>query len=191
MMQFIGEDEVFFKTVISMQIQNSADLFQEILTSINELEIEPKRVLELGGANGWATDYLKKYVFSELEMAVVVDSFPAWTPIAKDIDLVALDYFSYNPEVKFDFIFSILGYSTRNHSAFVEKAISVLEDGGYLILALRIATDEMYEYVENTATSLGCELVPEGCKKVESGTFFTEIFPVITIRKGEEMKTWK
>jgi hypothetical protein len=96
--------------------------------------------------------------------------------------MIATDYFSFHSPKKFDFIFSILDYSAFDQRDFVEKPISLLDEGGFLILALRIPTDEMYEHFEKTATTFGCQLVPIGCINVMSGFF--EVFPVITIRKG-------
>jgi len=55
--------------------------------------------------------------------------------------MIATDYFSFHSPKKFDFIFSILDYSAFDQRDFVEKPISLLDEGGFLILALRIPTD--------------------------------------------------
>ncbi|MCS5488904.1 class I SAM-dependent methyltransferase [Algoriphagus limi] len=182
MMKFIEGDESLFKLLLSAQIDISEGIFQEILSIVKELRIQPNRILELGGANGWACNYLMNHVFDQSQEVVVVDNFPNWKSVNPEIEIVSSDYFSFHSEKKFDFIFSILGYSTNNYTAFLEKAISLLSEDGYLILGLRISGEKKYQEALEAIYGSGCYVELLGCKRLKVGN---EMFPILTIRKGD------
>jgi hypothetical protein len=182
MMKFISGDESLFKLILSAQIDISEEIFQELLGLVKRKGIMPSRLLEFGGANGWASDYLINYVFGQVEESVVVDSFPNWTPINPEIKIYSQDYFDYKTETKFDLIFSILGYSADDYSLFLEKAISFLSEDGILILGLRIGNEHSYQKALNTIYKLECHLDLLGSKKIKIGN---EKFPILAIKKGK------
>jgi len=183
MMKFIAEDETLFKLLLSFQIGISEEIFKEIITIIKKLDLHPKRVLELGGANGWAVDYLDQYVFGSDQELVVVDSFSNWTPISKGINLVSSDYFSFQSDKRFDLIFSILGFSNEDFSDFLNKAISLLSDDGWLILGLRISSEKSFEKVLTSIYDSGCHLKLEFSERIRVGQ---EQFPILVIEKGRK-----
>lgn len=183
-MKFIGEDEALFRLLLSCQIEISEEIFQEILNTVKQIRIQPKRILELGGANGWACDYLMNYVFDQVDEAVVVDSFQNWKAVNQDIKILADDYFAFQSEKKFDFIFSILGYSTEDYSYFLKKAISLLDDNGFMFLGLRIPSEKKYEDALTAIYESGCILDQKFSKRVKVGN---EQFPMLVIRKGENL----
>lgn len=182
MMKFIAGDEALFKFLLSAQIDISEQMFQEMLGIIQRSKINPNRILEFGGANGWAIDYLIKYMFGEVEESVVVDSFPNWSPINPQIKIHSEDYFDYITETKFDLIFSILGYSAKDYSSFLEKAISFLSDDGVLILGLRIGTEQTYQKALEAIYKSECHLDLGSSKRIIVGN---EKFPILTIKKGK------
>jgi hypothetical protein len=182
MMKFIAGDEALFKFLLSAQIDISEQMFQEVLGVINRYKIMPSRILELGGANGWASDYLINYVFGQVEESVVVDSFPNWDPVNPEIKIHSEDYFDYKTETKFDLIFSILGYSAKDYSPFLEKAISFLSDDGVLILGLRIGTEQTYQKALEAIYKSECHLDLGSSKRITVGN---EKFPILTIKKGK------
>lgn len=181
MMKFIGGDESLFKFLLSAQIDISEQIFQEMLGIIKRCKITPNRILEFGGANGWASDYLINYVFEQVEESVVVDSFPNWSPINPEIKIYSEDYFDYKTETKFDLIFSILGYSAEDYTSFLEKAISFLSDDGVLILGLRISSEQSYQKALAAIFKFECHLDLWGSKRI---TVENEGFPILTIKKG-------
>jgi hypothetical protein len=182
MMKFIGGDESLFKFLLSAQIEISEQMFQEMLGVIKRNKIMPSRILELGGANGWASDYLINYVFGKVEESVVVDSFPNWSPVNAQIKIHSEDYFVFKTESKFDLIFSILGYSADDYTSFLEKAISFLSDDGVLILGLRIGTEQSYQKALDAIFKYECHLDLDGSKRISVGN---EKFPILTIKKGK------
>jgi hypothetical protein len=181
MMKFIGGSESLFKFLLSAQIDISEQMFQEILEIIKCCKINPYRILEFGGANGWASDYLINYVFGKVEESVIVDNFPNWSTVNPEIKIHSEDYFDYENDTKFNFIFSILGYSAEDYSSFLEKAISFLSEDGVLILGLRIGNEQSYQKALITIYKLGCHLDLVVCKKITVGN---EKFPILTIKKG-------
>ena len=181
MMKFIGGDESLFKFLLSAQIDISEQMFLEILGVIKMYNIMPSRILEFGGANGWASDYLIKYVFGQVEESVVVDSFPNWSPINPEIKIHSEDYFDYKTETKFDLIFSILGYSAEDYNSFLEKAISFLSEDGVLILGLRISSEQSYQKVLAAIFKSECHLDLWSSKRITVGN---EKFPILTIKNG-------
>ena len=182
MMKFIGGDESLFKFLLSAQIDISEQMFQEMLGIIKSSKINPYRILEFGGANGWASDYLINYVFGQVEESVVVDSFPNWSPINPEIKIHSEDYFDYKTETKFDLIFSILGYSAEDYTSFLEKAISFLSEDGVLILGLRISSEQSYQKALAAIFKSECHLDLWGSKRIKVGN---EKFPILTIKKGK------
>jgi hypothetical protein len=182
MMKFIGGDESLFKFLLSSQIDISEQMFQEMLGIIKSSKINPYRILEFGGANGWASDYLINYVFGQVEESVVVDSFPNWSPVNPEIKIHSEDYFDYKTETKFDLIFSILGYSAEDYTFFLEKAISFLSENGVLILGLRISSEQSYQKALAAIFKSECHLNLLGSKSISVGN---EEFPILTIKKGK------
>ena len=182
MMKFIGGDESLFKLLLSAQIDISEQMFQEMLGIIKRCKITPNRILEFGGANGWASDYLINYVFGQVEESVVVDSFPNWSLVNPEIKIYSEDYFDYKTETKFDLIFSILGYSAEDYTSFLEKAISFLSDDGVLILGLRISSEQSYQKALAAIFKSECHLDLWGSKRITVGN---EKFPILTIKKGK------
>jgi len=182
MMKFIGGDESLFKFLLSAQIDISEQMFQEMLGIIKRSKINPYRILEFGGANGWASDYLINYVFGHVEESIVVDSFSNWSPVNPEIKIYSEDYFDYKTETKFDLIFSILGYSAKDYSPFLEKAISFLSDDGVLILGLRIGSEQSYRKALNTIYKSECHIDMDGSRRITVGN---EKFPILSIKKGK------
>ncbi|RPA66883.1 class I SAM-dependent methyltransferase [Cyclobacteriaceae bacterium YHN15] len=183
LMKFIGKDETLFRLLLSFQIEMSEEIFKEILSIVKALGLQPKSVLELGGANGWALDYLADEGFDNTEELIVLDSFPNWTPVSEDIKIISSDYFTFNPDQKFDLIFSILGFSSEDYSAFVEKSISMLADEGFLILGLRISNEKSFDDILDTIYGLGCHLRYDQSKRIQIGQ---EQIPVLTIQHGKK-----
>lgn len=127
--------------LISVKILESLVLF---LSNVNKGEVI-KRVLDLGGSDGWAADYLQLRLPS-IEFIDVVDKNYIQEAKDKKINLINKDYTEYSSLVKYDLIYSILGIEYENIDVLIECILRNINTNGLIYLGLRIQPSHYYEF---------------------------------------------
>ena len=115
--KLIGEDEELLKLVYSTGIRYSVHVLNAIFDVLDDLDLYPTHIMDLGGANGWALSLLDEF-FEDNCKLTLVDMYPVWKPVTPKINLVNLKYEEYHTDAKADLIFSIFG-------AYLAKVLSL------------------------------------------------------------------
>ncbi len=127
--------------LISVKILDSLVLF---LSNVNKGEVI-KRVLDLGGSDGWCADYLQLRIPS-IEIIDVVDKNYIQEAKDKKINLINKDYAEYDSLVKYDLIYSILGIEYEYIDVLIECILRNINTNGLIYLGLRIQPRQYNEF---------------------------------------------
>lgn len=180
----IGEDEELLKLVYSTGIRYSVAVLNAIFDVLDDLDVYPAHILELGGGNGWALSLLDEF-FDESCRLTLVEMNKAWQPVTPKLNLVNLRYEAYVPETKADLIFSIFGAPYFGFEELVACAARSLVDSGYFIAALRIPDKIMLTDFLKTCAAAGLELDSKRSGKLAvKSPHGQERFPILVFKRG-------
>jgi len=182
---FIGEDLKFLKILLSGQIIISVSIIEEIINSIksNPSFLNKKLdILELGGYDGWTSDYLDLSIENELNIDVV-DIEKSENNPNKNIRLINSDYKNFISKKRYDIVFSVLGINYNNIDVLLNCILQNINKDGYVYLGLRVQPDS-YDSVNDKLINLGFNKVDEELKIIpvnkDTGQ---EHFPVFKYKK--------
>jgi hypothetical protein len=146
----IGKDTKHLKILISGQIAISVAILQQVIDNLNNAlgNRTELSILELGGYDGWASDYLNKKlnISSKID---VVDRESKVQSKNENVRLIEDDYNSYRSESKYDVVFSILGAPAGDLSDLISCITSNIKDNGIAYLGLRIQPEDYVTFVEH------------------------------------------
>ncbi len=179
-LDFIGDDERFLKIVFSAQIQISICILEKIISVIKNRPESPNQILDLGGADGWAINYLNESLNLKCPLTVV-DLNNRWNLVNDNITLVNKTYSEFKNETKFDLIISILGASNDNLIELFTCIKHSISNKGMALVGLRIASDYQYTKALEIADSLGLRITPDLSSKLK---IFDEQIPFIALERS-------
>lgn len=135
------------KILIGGQILISVKILESLILFItNEYKGNTiKRVLDLGGSDGWSADYLQLRIPS-IEIIDVVDKNYIQEAKDKKINLINKDYAEYVSLVKYDLIYSILGIEYEYIDVLIECILRNINTNGLIYLGLRIQPSQYNEF---------------------------------------------
>jgi len=135
------------KILIGGQILISVKILESLILFIsNEYKGNTiKRVLDLGGSDGWSADYVQLR-FPSIELIDVVDKNYIQEAKDKKINLINKDYADYNSLVKYDLIYSILGIEYEFIDVLIECILRNINTNGLIYLGLRIQPSQYNEF---------------------------------------------
>ena len=176
---YIGDDETFLKILISGQIIISVSILEEIIKSFKKDLIDTNKkydVLELGGYDGWSSDYLDLSIDKSLSIDVV-DKVIVEKGFNPNLRLIQSDYDKYSSNKKYDVIFSILGVQFENIDTLINCICRNIKKNGVVYLGLRIQPED-YEKINKKFYQLGFKEIRKELKtiKVKKDTG-VEFFP--------------
>ena len=179
MMSFIGDDINLLKIILSGQISISISILEEIISYFNSNDISPKSILDLGGTDGWAINYLNEKLQLNSKLTVV-DKNTLWKPVSENVNIINSYYNEYNTDEKHDLVVSILGAPLDNLNDFFECVKRSISQEGVAIVGLRISNE--YDYAESVklAGEYGLIFVAKQCKSI---IVFDEKIPLICLKK--------
>lgn len=178
-LNFIGEDSKLLRLALSSQLSISISLLQKVVDVIKVSKIIPKRVLELGGADGWALDYIDKK-FNWSSELVNVEKYDKWVPKSKKITQLPISYAQFYDEHKYDLIFGILSCEAREVKDLIECISKHIDKGGIVCLGLRIAHDRYYREFIDLAIANGLSFDLNYCESIQ---VYDEGIPFMVLRK--------
>jgi len=186
--KLIGEDEELLKLVYSTGIRYSVHVLNSIFDVLDDLELFPAHIMELGGANGWALSLLDEF-FEDGCRLTLVEMNKAWQPVTPKLNVVNQKYEDYYTDVKADLIFSIFGAPYFGFEEFVACAERSLSDSGYFISALRIPNDPgLTDFLKLTsAAGLEFDSKRSGQLVVKSSNG-QERFPILVFSRGKSVE---
>lgn len=190
-MEFIQNDVNLFRMMLSSQIKISIEILEGIKEIIHKLKIKPQSILELGGAEGWAADYLNDFFKWKIKKTIV-DNFQAWKPISKNTEIINKAYHEYKSQGKFDLIISILGANLIHVKELLECIHSNLSERGIAIIGLRISRETEFYQFANLCAESGLEIINENSFRI---TAINQTLPIISLKKRNITQTknemWK
>ena len=95
--KLIGEDEELLKLVYSTGIRYSVAVLNAIFAVLDDLEVDPAHILELGAANGWALSLLDEYFDSSCKLTLV-EKNRVWKAVSPKFNVVNLSYEDYDTD---------------------------------------------------------------------------------------------
>ena len=186
--KLIGEDEELLKLVYSTGIRYSVAVLNAIFDVLDDLDLYPAHILELGGANGWALSLLDEFFDTSCRLTLV-EMNKAWQPVTPKLNLVNLRYEAYVPETKADLIFTIFGapyFGFEELVACVERALS---ETGYFIAALRIPDEVMLINFLKMCATAGLEFDSKRSGKLAvKSPHGQERFPILVFSRGKSVE---
>ena len=186
--KLIGEDEELLKLVYSTGIRYSVHVLNAIFDILDDLELYPAHIMDLGGANGWALSLLDEF-FEESCKLTLVEMNTVWQPVTPKINEVNLKYEDYHTDTKADLILSIFGAPYFGFEELVACAARSLSDSGYFITALRIPNEMMLINFLNMCAIAGLEFDSNrsGQLAVKSSNG-QERFPILVFSRGKSVE---
>jgi hypothetical protein len=138
------------KILIGGQILISVKILESLISFLNnEYNGEViKRVLDLGGSDGWSADYLQLNLTS-IQIIDVLDKNYLQDNKNEKIKLINADYAQYNTPEKYDLIYSILGIEYNYIEVLIDCIMRNLKNKGLVFLGLRIQPYQYDEFQSN------------------------------------------
>ena len=182
---FIGNDLRLLKLVSSGQLKISIVILEEIINTIRELDINPINILDLGGSDGWACNYLFKHLNLDSSLTVV-DKNTMYDAVSENIEITNADYSRYVNKDGHDLIISILGAPYHNLSDLYKCISQSLTENGKALLGLRISSISDYLESISIANSFNLKYEVDYSKRLQ---IFDEHIPFICITKSNQDQT--
>lgn len=182
--KLIGEDEELLKLVYSTGIRYSVHVLNSIFDVLDDLEVDPAHILDLGAANGWALSLLDEYFDSSCKLTLV-EKNRVWKAVSPKFNVVNLSYGDYDTDTKADLIFTIFGAPYFGFEELVTCVDRAMSARGYFIAALRIPDDLMLSNFLKLCASAGLEF-----DSIRSGQLTVkaphglERFPILVFKRG-------
>jgi hypothetical protein len=185
--KLVGEDEELLKIVFSTGIASSVNVLNSIFDILDELDIFPQQIIELGGANGWALFLLNEF-FEESCKMTLVEMNNVWKPVSSKINLINKNYKDFHTEDKSELIITIFGAPENGFHELVECVERSITNEGVFITALRIADDTLLNgFIQKCeSVGLGLDMKKSGKLMVKSW-IRDENFPILVFSKASPL----
>ena len=181
-LEFVGPDLKLLKLILSGQITISTKILERIIDRLRLLNKAPKNLLDLGGAEGWASSFLNKSLNFNCPITVV-DRNPVFKPSGEELLIINEDYGNFSPNNNFDLIISILGAPISGLDELfgvIDRSISV---DGSALLGLRIPTPIEYASAIDLAGKYNLAFQVDECESIE---VFGDSFPLIYLKRAKK-----
>lgn len=179
-MEFIGDDVNLLKLILSSQIKISLKYLEEMITIINFKKLKPQNILDLGGGDGWASDYLNE-TFKWNADVTIVDKYESWSVINPKSKLVNCEYSDFKQNEKYDLVISILGINLLYKEQLLNCIYENLNENGTCIIGLRIGDEIDFQDFIRLICDLGFEVEINNSYRIEA---LGEKMPIITLKKS-------
>ncbi len=177
----IGEDNTLLKIIYSTGIETSAVIFNSMLNILDTTTIEPKKIADLGGANGWALELLEEY-FEISSDLILIEQNSAWGKVKENIECIYEEYNSVKSCRNVDLAISIFGISAFDPESLLKCATNILSKDGCLLIALRIPDNSTFKKFQLIAKSFGFGILIENSRRViyqNQSSKMIETFPLL------------
>jgi hypothetical protein len=146
--EYIGNDIKHLKILLSGQIIISVKLIQSIIKSIKTINLnDTLRILELGGSDGWAAEFVYKSIQVN-PIIEVVDLNQLGGSSKENIKLINSNYNDFTSVNKYDIVYSVLGSSYKDIDILLNCINRNIATGGYVYLGLRIQPYDYEDFIK-------------------------------------------
>ena len=144
----VGNDIKHLKILLSGQIIISVKLIQSIIKSIKTINLnDTLRILELGGSDGWAAEFVYKSIQVN-PIIEVVDLNQLGGSSKENIKLINSNYNDFTSVNKYDIVYSVLGSSYKDIDILLNCINRNIATGGYVYLGLRIQPYDYEDFIK-------------------------------------------
>lgn len=178
--KFIGDDLDLLRLVLSAQIKISITLTERIVYYLKNKKFQPKSILDLGGAEGWAANFISDQLKTDSLINVVEKNniFPAFN---EETIIHNTTYELYKSNTKHDLIISILGAPFEKLEELISCISKALNKNGMVFLGLRIASVSDYIKTIDIANSNNLIFNSELSERIK---IFNENIPLICLTQS-------
>ena len=182
---YIGSDTQFLKILLSGQIAISVEILNEIISFLDKIDSNSYlEVLELGGYDGWASDFLEKRYKPRMQLDVLDENILIMN-LNPRLNYINSTYKDFRSSKKYDIIFSILGAPYSNVDELITCAKENIKSGGELFLGLRVQPDE-YQQCEKKLLDFGFMKSNETVRVSVPLYYSTETLPIFSFKKSSK-----
>ena len=185
MNEFAENDLKLLKLFISSQIKISIEFTELIIFNLKKIGLLPGKILDLGGSDGWSSNYIKKKLKLNSQITVV-DKNNLFNPVENNIIHECISYANFKPEEKFDLVISILGATMNNIKELFNCIDRSLSKDGIVFLGLRISNNLDYIKFIDLADNLGFSLNNKYCEKI---SIYYQQLPFMCLSRAENKIT--
>ncbi len=176
-------DPVLINIIYSSGIETSIEIFCEVLNILDNIEIEPHVICDLGGANGWSLQLLDEY-FELSSKLILIEQNPTWEVVNPKIVVLNSDYAAVSENLQSELIISIFGSPANNVESLLKCASAIMKKDSLFIVALRIPNNYYFEKFQLIANKYGLGVDFNNSKRLQyyhKNNRFTETFPIFTL----------
>ncbi|MBM3454872.1 MAG: hypothetical protein FJX80_06960 [Bacteroidetes bacterium] len=161
-------------------------ILEEIISSIQELKLQKNQeiqILELGGYDGWASDYINCNEFNNSFIDVVDSNFNG-PNVNPNLRLIQTEYETFNSEKKYDVVFSILGIEYKKVNILFDCIDRNATKDTVILLGLRVDKSD-YNNVVDIFTANGYTTINYPVKTIKVQNLGTgpQTLPLFEFRK--------
>ena len=139
--------------------------------------------MELGGFDGWASDYINYYEFPYSSIDVVDSNFNGRSTNSS-LRLIQTNYETFNSEKKYDVVFSILGIHHTKIKILFDCIDRNAKKDSVILLGLRVVPNDYNDIIDLfTANGYRAINYPVKTIKVQNLGTGPETFPLFEFRK--------
>lgn len=181
--KLIGGNTELLKIVYSTGIEISAYIFNSMLKILDTINVEPKVITDLGGANGWSLQLLEEY-FELNSQLILIEKNSNWDIVISKIKVLNTDYSEINEKVNSELTISIFGITASHPLSLLQCAATIMAKDSYLLIALRIPDNHTFKLFQEVAIDLGLGISNEHSRRVRydnKSAYFVETFPVLLL----------
>ena len=183
MSKLIGNDVELLKIVYSTGIETSAFIFNSMLNILDEINIEPKIITDLGGANGWTLQLLEEYFELGSEL-ILIEHNSTWGKVNENIVCINEEYNRITKNFNSDLVVSIFGIPPDDTEPLLRCAFNILSKDGYLLIALRIPDNSTFSKFQLIAKSFGFGIILESSRRIRYQNMTSKVietFPILLL----------
>ncbi len=176
-------DSDLLKIIYSTDIDTSAFIFNEMLNTLDDLEIEPKVISDLGGANGWSLQLLDEYFNLNSDLFLIEQNL-TWGKVSEKINVLNIDYNQVSTKLNSELTISIFGVPHNRPESLLKCASTIMRKDSFLLIALRIPENASFANLQRIAITLGLGIIKEKSRRIRfTNTFDKSIqtFPLLLI----------
>ena len=183
---YIGTDTRHLKILLSGQILISVMILEAIISSMQELKFQKNQelqILELGGYDGWASDYINGNEFNNSFIDVVDSNFNGINA-NPNLRLIQTNYETFNSGKQYDVVFTILGIHDTKIKILFDCIDRNATKDTVILLGLRVDKSD-YNDVVDLFSANGYMTINYPVKTIKVQNLGTgpETFPLFEFRK--------
>lgn len=178
---FVGDDVNLLKIILSSQIKISVKILEEMASIIKYKKLKPLSILDLGGGDGWASDYLNE-IYKWNADVTIVDKYISWKAFNPKSTLINCDYSDFKSDKKFELVISILGANLVHIEKLLRCIHYNLNELGTCLIGIRVGDELEYYNLVKLISEIGFDVETYNSYRIEA---LGQEMPILTLKKSK------